>query len=69
MRHLVYRVEPLPQSMIPLVWDFGQLDSTVERLYILQMLNRYVSLILVSMDLQTIENVIIPPANEVQGGI
>lgn len=48
MRHLVYRVEPLPQSMIPLVWDFGQLDSTVERLYILQMLDRYVSLNLVS---------------------
>ncbi|XP_078327262.1 E3 ubiquitin-protein ligase rnf213-alpha-like isoform X2 [Crassostrea virginica] len=42
MRHLVYRVEPLPQSMIPLVWDFGQLDSTVERLYILQMLTRYI---------------------------
>ncbi|XP_061196022.1 E3 ubiquitin-protein ligase rnf213-alpha-like [Saccostrea echinata] len=41
MRHLVYRVQPLPQSMIPLVWDFGQLDSTVERLYIIQMLNRY----------------------------
>lgn len=25
MRHLVYRVQPLPQSLLPLVWDFGTL--------------------------------------------
>lgn len=49
MRHLVYRVQPLPQSMIPLVWDFGQLDSVVEKLYILQMLTRYVSEAFISM--------------------
>lgn len=23
MRHLVYRVQPLPASMLPLIWDFG----------------------------------------------
>ena len=34
MRHLVYRVQPLPTSLQPLVWDFGQLDPFVERSYI-----------------------------------
>ena len=27
MRHLVYRVQPLPQSLLPLVWDFGTLKT------------------------------------------
>ncbi|XP_067935230.1 E3 ubiquitin-protein ligase rnf213-alpha-like [Watersipora subatra] len=27
MRHLVYRVQPLSQSLLPLVWDFGTLAS------------------------------------------
>ncbi|KAL8623379.1 hypothetical protein ACOMHN_065913 [Nucella lapillus] len=43
MRRLVYRVQPLPQSMLPLVWDFGQLDSNVEALYIRQMVRSYMS--------------------------
>lgn len=34
MRQLVYRVQPLPTSLQPLVWDFGQLDASVERSYI-----------------------------------
>ena len=38
MRQLVYRVQPLPASMIPLVWDFGQLDANTECVYITQML-------------------------------
>ena len=42
MRQLVYRVQPLPQSMLPLVWDFGQLDTDTECLYIRQMVLRYV---------------------------
>ncbi|XP_071122875.1 E3 ubiquitin-protein ligase RNF213-like [Mytilus edulis] len=42
MRNLVYRVQPLPQSMLPLVWDFGQLDTEVEELYIRQMVLRYI---------------------------
>nr|KAG5700588.1 hypothetical protein BaRGS_015384 [Batillaria attramentaria] len=41
MRHLVYRVHPLPQSMLPQVWDFGQLDARMEELYIRQMVRRY----------------------------
>jgi len=36
MRHLVYRVQPLPAAMLPLIWDFGQLSQHVERLYISQ---------------------------------
>jgi hypothetical protein len=39
MRHLIYRVQPLPVSMLPLVWDFGQLNDHVEKLYIAQIVN------------------------------
>lgn len=42
MRRLVYRVQPLPQSMLPLVWDFGQLTADVEKMYIRQMVLRCV---------------------------
>ncbi len=34
MRHLVYRVQPLPASMLPIIWDFGQLNEIIEKLYI-----------------------------------
>ena len=34
MRQLVYRVQPLPSSLIPIVWDFGRLSSKVESVYI-----------------------------------
>jgi len=37
-------VQPLPQSLLPLVWDFGQLDTTIEELYIRQMVRRCVSI-------------------------
>ena len=47
MRQLVYRVHALPQSMLPLVWDFGQLATDVEQLYIRQIVQRYVSLLVV----------------------
>lgn len=40
MRQLVYRVQPLPNSMLPLVWDFGQLDFNTEKVYIRQMIER-----------------------------
>lgn len=43
MRQLVYRVQPLPQSMLSLVWDFGQLSNVVEEMYIRQIVLRYVS--------------------------
>eukprot|EP01041_Mallomonas_annulata_P014057 gene14057-29925_t len=36
---LVYRVNPLPQTMLDFIWDFGSLSETDERLYIYQMLN------------------------------
>lgn len=40
MRQLVYRVQALPYSMLPFVWDFGQLSSDVEKLYIRQIVRR-----------------------------
>ena len=40
MRQLVYRVQPLPGSFLPLVWDFGQLNNEVEQVYIKQMLRK-----------------------------
>ena len=43
MRRLVYRVQALPQSMLPLVWDFGQLDINTETRYIQEMVNKCVS--------------------------
>ena len=43
MRRLVYRVQALPKSMIPLVWDFGQLDTQTEQSYIQQMVHKFVS--------------------------
>ncbi len=43
MRHLVYRVQALPQSLLSMVWDFGQLSKEVEVLYIRQIVKRYVS--------------------------
>ncbi|XP_065678667.1 E3 ubiquitin-protein ligase rnf213-alpha isoform X7 [Hydra vulgaris] len=42
LRQLVYRVHPLPNSLIPLVWDFGQLDSKTEEAYARQIVLRYV---------------------------
>ncbi|XP_068920216.1 E3 ubiquitin-protein ligase RNF213 isoform X2 [Petaurus breviceps papuanus] len=42
LRQLVYRVHALPPSMVPLVWDFGQLNNMAERLYIQQIAQRLV---------------------------
>ena len=46
MRHLVYRVQPLPQSLLPLVWDFGTLQSegskeNIEKEYIMKIIGKY----------------------------
>lgn len=46
MRQLVYRVQPLPTSLQPLVWDFGQLDATVERAYIHQLVKGMITSVL-----------------------
>ncbi|XP_072022239.1 E3 ubiquitin-protein ligase rnf213-alpha-like [Amphiura filiformis] len=43
LRELVYRVHPLPPSMRPLVWDFGHLSASVEKKYIKQIVDEYVS--------------------------
>ncbi|KAG9334572.1 hypothetical protein JZ751_007508, partial [Albula glossodonta] len=42
LRQLVYRVQVLPPSMIPLVWDFGQLNDLTEKIYIQQIVRRVV---------------------------
>ncbi|KAF6297909.1 hypothetical protein mRhiFer1_000154 [Rhinolophus ferrumequinum] len=42
LRQLVYRVHALPPSLIPLVWDFGQLNDAAEKLYIGQIVQRLV---------------------------
>ncbi|XP_053095106.1 E3 ubiquitin-protein ligase rnf213-alpha isoform X3 [Pangasianodon hypophthalmus] len=42
LRQLVYRVQALPPSMIPLVWDFGQLNDHTEKMYIQQIVQRLV---------------------------
>ena len=42
LRQLVYRVHPLPESMKPLVWDFGQLNAQTEELYAREIIGRYV---------------------------
>ncbi|XP_072098539.1 E3 ubiquitin-protein ligase rnf213-alpha-like isoform X2 [Mobula birostris] len=44
LRQLVYRVQPLPPSMIPLVWDFGQLSEKTELAYIKQIVERYIQI-------------------------
>ena len=41
LRQLVYRVHPLPESMRPLVWDFGQLTDHAEELYTAQIVRRF----------------------------
>ncbi|KAM9519265.1 E3 ubiquitin-protein ligase rnf213-alpha-like [Salvelinus alpinus] len=42
LRQLVYRVQALPPSMIPLVWDFGQLNDHTENMYIKKIVKRVV---------------------------
>ena len=40
MRHLVYRVNPLPPSLLPLAWDFGRLTEENEYKYTRQIVQR-----------------------------
>ncbi|XP_028300078.1 E3 ubiquitin-protein ligase rnf213-alpha-like [Gouania willdenowi] len=40
LRQLVYRVHKLPPSMMPLVWDFGQLNDSTEQMYITQIVRK-----------------------------
>ncbi|XP_013916013.1 PREDICTED: E3 ubiquitin-protein ligase RNF213-like, partial [Thamnophis sirtalis] len=48
LRQLVYRVHALPPSMIPLVWDFGQLNNITEKLYIEQIVQKLAKSITIS---------------------
>ncbi|KAK7926008.1 hypothetical protein WMY93_008318 [Mugilogobius chulae] len=50
LRQLVYRVHALPPSMIPLVWDFGQLNDTTEKNYIQEIVQRVVQSCGISAD-------------------
>ncbi|KAM4663579.1 E3 ubiquitin-protein ligase RNF213-like [Discoglossus pictus] len=59
LRQLVYRVHALPPSMMPLVWDFGQLNNETEKKYILQIVQRLANDIsLSSSDIQLLTNVL-----------
>ncbi|XP_063149004.1 E3 ubiquitin-protein ligase RNF213 [Candoia aspera] len=59
LRQLVYRVHALPPSMIPLVWDFGQLNNITEKLYIQQIVQRLTSSIKMSaIEIQIITEVL-----------
>ena len=42
LRHLVYRVLDLPQSMRPFVYDFGQLNTSTEYSYTFQVVANHV---------------------------
>ncbi|XP_041755240.2 E3 ubiquitin-protein ligase rnf213-alpha-like [Coregonus clupeaformis] len=49
LRQLVYRVQALPPSMIPLVWDFGQLNDHTEKMYIKKIVKRVVQTNMIKM--------------------
>ncbi|XP_042653147.1 E3 ubiquitin-protein ligase rnf213-alpha-like [Tyto alba] len=42
LRQLVYRVQPLPPSLLPLVWDFGELNEKTQSLYIAEIVKSIV---------------------------
>ncbi|VTJ82903.1 Hypothetical predicted protein [Marmota monax] len=48
--HMVYHVHALPLRLIPLVWNFRQLNNTAEKLYIQQMVQRLLGYIRISED-------------------
>ncbi|XP_046895107.1 E3 ubiquitin-protein ligase rnf213-alpha isoform X2 [Hypomesus transpacificus] len=54
LRQLVYRVQSLPPSMIPLVWDFGQLNDQTEKMYIQQIVQRVVATNMVDAEYTTL---------------
>uniref|UniRef100_A0A8C3MIP0 RING-type E3 ubiquitin transferase n=1 Tax=Geospiza parvula TaxID=87175 RepID=A0A8C3MIP0_GEOPR len=60
LRQLVYRVHALPPSMIPLVWDFGQLNNCTEKMYIQQIVQRVAEqlLLMTKDDVRTVTEVL-----------
>ena len=43
LRDLVYRVIPLPRSLLPLVWDFGVLNPEAEKWYIVEIIHVHIN--------------------------
>ena len=43
LRDLVYRVIPLPHSLLPLVWEFGKLSSETENSYIIEIITLHLT--------------------------
>ncbi|XP_031747021.1 E3 ubiquitin-protein ligase RNF213 [Xenopus tropicalis] len=59
LRQLVYRVHPLPPSIMPLVWDFGQLNNESEKKYIQQIVQHLANEIRMDQsDIQLLTNVL-----------
>ncbi|XP_009695289.1 PREDICTED: E3 ubiquitin-protein ligase RNF213-like [Cariama cristata] len=58
LRQLVYRVQPLPPSLLPLVWDFGDLNEKTQSLYIREIVKSTVETKIPAGNLDIFTNVI-----------
>ncbi|XP_063178349.1 E3 ubiquitin-protein ligase rnf213-alpha-like isoform X3 [Chroicocephalus ridibundus] len=58
LRQLVYRVQPLPPSLLPLVWDFGELNEKTQSLYIREIVKSTVETQIPEGNLDVFTNVI-----------
>ncbi|KAM6032909.1 E3 ubiquitin-protein ligase rnf213-alpha-like isoform 2-T2 [Chlamydotis macqueenii] len=58
LRQLVYRVQPLPPSLLPLVWDFGELNEKTQSLYIREIVKSTVETEIPTGNLDVFTNVI-----------
>ena len=58
LRQLVYRVQPLSPSLLPLVWDFGELNEKTQSLYIREIVKSTVETITTVKNLDVFTNVI-----------
>ncbi|XP_062496366.1 E3 ubiquitin-protein ligase RNF213-like isoform X4 [Pezoporus occidentalis] len=58
LRQLVYRVQPLPPSLLPLVWDFGELNEKTQSLYIREIVKSTVETKIPAGNLDVFTNVI-----------
>ncbi|XP_072704248.1 E3 ubiquitin-protein ligase rnf213-alpha-like isoform X2 [Ciconia boyciana] len=58
LRQLVYRVQPLPPSLLPLVWDFGELNEKTQSLYIREIVKSTVETEIPTGNLGVFTNVI-----------
>ncbi|XP_032847063.2 E3 ubiquitin-protein ligase rnf213-alpha-like [Tyto alba] len=58
LRQLVYRVKPLPPSLLPLVWDFGELNEKTQSLYIREIVKSTMKNMMSIKNLDTFTSVI-----------